>query len=331
MRHHLSRKVRAQGFTLVELLVVIGIIAVLISILLPALTAARRSANKTKCLASLRQIGQGFMLYAAENQGAWPVCAHFYQVGKMPYAGTPQPVGTDQRDKRWHDFISKYVMGPQRVVDKSGNVYTDNQMNFNGTVCYRTTENGDYAHHGEFGTKADPVWIGSLRDRNSVLWGCPEWNRVGSSGGQYEYGANNGYVMNIFPKAPFDTGTTNGVDPSKCAEIVNSTDGGSAFIGQFFKMSQWTRASERALIFDGVHTGGYWNNLVFNTRWPYQPDTNTPLPKFTNYQLPIDWNRHAKNVAGKVKATDPALNMLFCDGHASTVSAREAYRAIRFK
>ncbi|HEY7115333.1 MAG TPA: type II secretion system protein [Tepidisphaeraceae bacterium] len=63
---------RFVGFTLVELLVVIGVIALLISILMPALSKARKQALKTNCMSNLRSIGQALQIYAGENKGKLP-------------------------------------------------------------------------------------------------------------------------------------------------------------------------------------------------------------------------------------------------------------------
>ena len=77
---------RRKGFTLVELLVVIGIIALLISILLPALNRAREQARMVQCQSNLRQIGTALQLFAGEHKNHYPLAGALWGVDATPAA-----------------------------------------------------------------------------------------------------------------------------------------------------------------------------------------------------------------------------------------------------
>jgi prepilin-type N-terminal cleavage/methylation domain-containing protein len=91
MRGRSSRK-DASGFSLVELLVVIGVIALLISMLMPSLQKARQQANRVACQSNLRQIGNALLIYSNNWKG---------------YVYPPGLGAGDPREKRWPIHVFK--------------------------------------------------------------------------------------------------------------------------------------------------------------------------------------------------------------------------------
>ena len=87
---------RAAAFTLVELLVVIGIIAVLIGILMPALISARKSAMITQCGSNMRQIGMAMRLYLDQNRGKFPYWHPNGGIWRDPKSGVMLPESDDR-------------------------------------------------------------------------------------------------------------------------------------------------------------------------------------------------------------------------------------------
>jgi prepilin-type processing-associated H-X9-DG protein/prepilin-type N-terminal cleavage/methylation domain-containing protein len=107
---------RPAAFTLVELLVVIGIIAVLISILLPALGRAREAAQNVKCMSNLRQLGQAFHLYASSSKG-WLPPARVYKYYNLKKWSSSQGAPNDT----WlHCLISAGAMTAKKDASDWG-------------------------------------------------------------------------------------------------------------------------------------------------------------------------------------------------------------------
>jgi prepilin-type N-terminal cleavage/methylation domain-containing protein/prepilin-type processing-associated H-X9-DG protein len=109
-------RAKKNGFTLVELLVVIGIIALLISILLPTLQRAREAGNRITCASNLRQLGQAFELYLNENKNTYPPAWFQDDQSINSYGGQPG------HNISWATILRKYVGQKNNDPLKGGNL-----------------------------------------------------------------------------------------------------------------------------------------------------------------------------------------------------------------
>jgi prepilin-type processing-associated H-X9-DG protein/prepilin-type N-terminal cleavage/methylation domain-containing protein len=146
------------AFTLVELLVVIGIIALLISILLPSLSKARAAAMRTACMANQRQIVQAMFSYSADNRGYFPPT---YVMGPNPNNLAGAWVQFD-----WYTYplVGRYLNS--KPVNSSGldmPFYTTTRVFFCPAVAYQNAPNSKFFGK-DFG-------IGyNVRNGNRLFW-----------------------------------------------------------------------------------------------------------------------------------------------------------------
>lgn len=316
---YLTPRLHRRAFTLAELLIVVAIIGVLISILLPTLGAARRSANSVKCLSALKDLGAAFQMYAQDNSRAYPVAYWAPGVNVIPGTASVRP---------WQDFLVKYVHKKESAVKSVGG-----------------TDAADLSSYQQSGS--------------SVLFGCPQFtfeanydpNALPSGGAANMF--NSGYGMNIYGMAPYQItggppewqatqkqpGTTNLTNNPGNFALINSTATGAgglpAYYGQFIKMEQWSRrGATKALLADSntfamIHyRGTTTGNAPSKSTITFQPLSQANPATVTN-RVDVDGFRHLAPTNDRKKGINAkGVNMLFADGHAASVTPIEAWIAI---
>ena len=142
IRNRASRARHGAAFTLVELLVVIGIISVLVGILLPTLSRARAAANTVKCSANLRSVGQGIAMYVANYRGTLPN-SYIYE-GMTNDGVTQTPAAATSGYVHW-----------------SYHIYGTNQVNLGAFTC-PSLNDGGLAPTNPAGNNFDPGQVADV-------------------------------------------------------------------------------------------------------------------------------------------------------------------------
>jgi prepilin-type N-terminal cleavage/methylation domain-containing protein/prepilin-type processing-associated H-X9-DG protein len=276
-----------RAFTLVELLVVIGIIAILIATLLPVLAGARRAADSAKCLANLRQIGQGMATYTSEHLG-WIIPGFIRQ----------RPSFGGRGEETWATILvaKKYLRGADQIdfVGSGGSPPGEDAWDSDGSAgqtvfrCPAGTNQQNDGPNIVPKSKTDDVNCWFWR-RQSLLDGG-----VNASRGVAPI-VDNWYAMNgVMPTGPqMDNGTGQDAFPMRTfghyRSNANGKKSGEIVGGPMIKSNKIKKAGEMAMIYDGIQMHDFNTNKISA--------------------------RHGKNRT--------LVNFLFADGHAESIPAKQ--------
>jgi prepilin-type N-terminal cleavage/methylation domain-containing protein/prepilin-type processing-associated H-X9-DG protein len=330
-------RARRKGFTLVELLVVIGIIALLIAILLPSLNAARKQANTLKCKTAMRQIVVGFKMYTNDNKGYMPVIKWDMTIPDPSTTFAPKvfymnkyPYTVDEM--YWYDMIAQYL-GPARY----------GQATYGGTA---------------FSVPATILQRNNYMASRSVIWGCPEW-KGSKAGGAFTYWNQietpysdgkvstfeNGYTMNYHPTYDYNYPNPDGKVPhlEDAMDSLSQVSNNYSLLGKFFREGAWTHSSERALVMESTlwlfgFVPGDPNSAVAGQQTETERWLADSVPGESNF----DYYRHGTKPKVQAGSSSPqryqptggkvTMNIAYCDGHVDTVTDKKvAYKAIRMR
>lgn len=299
------------GFTLIELLVVISIIALLVGILLPALGAARRTAQNSRCLSNIRQMDTAAMSFAADHRFHVQVSSTD-QVWLSTGSGSiPSELRGRQasfatgggRIKDWASAIVPYMGGTPNDDFESADTKVSEAFICPSDPNMESTDPGYQIFNnitGGVGKERKPVSYGVNADTTT-------YNNNGSSpGGNWE---NGGLLIN-----PFKGDVTNG-----SLDAIRSTSSTMMYADCGTRRNAATGA---ALVFAG-------DQLFYTATKPLTSDPDNPISgtlgaTYENdkarARIPLKENELAADADGPADRHSDKINVAFTDGHAANFS-----------